>query len=183
VAELITEAESSADGPTEAPRRRRFGSHWRAIVVAAVVLLSIGIAAVLYFGMYRPDQGESAQAGAAIGAASQGAVAVLSYAPKTLDKDLAAARTHLTGDFLTYYGDFANQFIAPAAKQKDIQATATVVRAALIDMRGDTAHVLVFLNQSTTSHDNPAPAQAASSVNVGLTKVAGTWRISSFDPM
>jgi Mce-associated membrane protein len=41
----------------------------------------------------------------------------------------------------------------------------------------------VFLNQNTTSRDNPAPVQTASSVKVGLTKVDGSWRISSFDPV
>lgn len=42
-------------------------------------------------------------------------------------------------------------FVGPAAKQKDVQATASVVRAAPVDGRSDTAQVLVYLNQATTS--------------------------------
>ena len=41
----------------------------------------------------------------------------------------------------------------------------------------------MFINQTTTSKENPDGAFAASSVKVGLTKVDGNWLISSFDPV
>ncbi|WP_237165943.1 hypothetical protein [Mycolicibacterium peregrinum] len=118
-----------------------------------------------------------------VDAASEGSVALLSYAPDSLDKDFATAKSKLTGDFLDYYSEFANKFVAPAAKEKDIRATASVVRAAPITVQADTAEVLVYLNQATTSRDNPEPAQAASAVKVGLTKIDGGWLISSFNPI
>ena len=40
---------------------------------------------------------------AAVDAARDGTVAMLSYKPDTLDQDFAAAKSHLTGDFLNYY--------------------------------------------------------------------------------
>ena len=43
--------------------------------------------------------------------------------------------------------------------------------------------VLVFVNQTTTSKENPDGAFAVSSVKVSLNKVDGTWLISSFDPV
>jgi Mce-associated membrane protein len=173
----------AAQPPT--PRRwlRRVAARWRLIAVAGLLLVCAGAASGLYFGQYRTDHDNSTVSAAAVTAASEGSVALLSYAADSLDHDLATARSHLTGDFLTYYAQFADQFVAPAARQRDIHASATVTRAAAMDVHADNAKVLIFLNQTMTSHDNPDPVQTASSVVVGLTKVDGRWLISSFDPV
>ncbi|MGV0807297.1 twin-arginine translocation pathway signal [Mycolicibacterium setense] len=178
----IDAAEVVADAPSER-RIRRVARRWRPIAVICVLLASAASAAALYFGVYRVDHGNAAATTTVIDVASEGSVALLSYAPNSLDKDFADARSRLTGEFLTYYSEFADKFVAPAAKQKDINATATVVRAAPLDVQSDTAEVLVYLNQATTSRDNPEPAQAASAVKVGLTKIDGNWLISSFNPI
>lgn len=182
-------AEEATETPTaeEADTAARTWTHWvaarwRLLAAVGFLVISIAVAAAVYFGPHRNDRETAAASGQALAAAQQGAVALLSYAPDTLERDLSNARSHLTGDFLTYYSQFADQILTPAARQKDVHASASVVRAAVIDARPDTAHVLLFINQTTTSRDNPAPAQAASSVKVGLTKADGSWRISSFDP-
>ncbi|MGW4096208.1 twin-arginine translocation pathway signal [Mycobacterium sp. NPDC004974] len=183
-AEQTVADEGAAEGA--APRERwihRVARRWRPIAVVCVLLASASSAAALYFAMYRVDHGIAAASTTVVDAASDGSVALLSYAPDSLDQDFADARSRLTGDFLTYYSEFADKFVAPAAKQKDIRATASVVRAAPITVQSDTAEVLVYLNQATTSRDNPEPAQAASAVKVGLTKVDGNWLISSFTPI
>ncbi len=92
-------------------------------------------------------------------------------------RPLSAAKSHLTGDFLTYYSKFADQIIAPAAKQKAVTTHAAVVRAAVAELHADSAKVMVFVNQNTTSRDNTDPVQAASSVMVTLTKMNGNWLI------
>jgi Mce-associated membrane protein len=169
-----------------APKRallRRVISRWRQLAVAMALVASAAAASFLYFGPHRADQEIAAATAAVVDAASLGSVALLSYAPGSVEPDLAAAQSHLTGEFLTYYSQFANQIVAPAAKQKDVHATATVVRAAPAEVGVDHAKVLIFLNQTTTSRDNPEPAQTASSVMVGLTKVGPRWLISSFDPL
>ncbi|MHA3020692.1 twin-arginine translocation pathway signal [Mycobacterium sp. BMJ-28] len=162
---------------------RAVAGRWRALIVISFLLCSVGVAAATYFGPHREDRDVTAAATQAADAAAEASVALLSYAPNSLDQDLAAARAHLTGEFLTYYSNFAEEILVPAARQKDVHASATVVRAATIEARQDTAQVLIFLNQNTTSRDNPVPAQTASSIKVGLTKVDGMWRISSFDPV
>ena len=43
--------------------------------------------------------------------------------------------------------------------------------------------MLVFINQVTTSKENPDGAFAASAVKVGLTKIDDRWLISAFDPV
>lgn len=180
------EDEQAATDEVPEPQERwiqRISRRWRPIAVVCVLLASASSAAALYFGVYRVDHGNAAASTTVIDAASDGSVALLSYAPDTLDRDFADARSRLTGDFLAYYSEFADKFVAPAAKQKDIRATASVVRAAPVTVQSDTAEVLVYLNQATTSRDNPEPAQAASAVKVGLTKVDGNWLISSFTPI
>ena len=162
---------------------RRVAARWPLVAACLALLVSVALVAGLYIGQYRADRAISAAQTAVVSAASQGSVALLSYAPDTLERDLPAAQSYLTGEFLTYYRDFANQIVAPAAKQKDVHATAAVVRAAPAEVHADTAKVMIFLNQTTTSRDNPDPLQTASSVMVGMTKVGQRWLISSFDPM
>lgn len=191
--EDTTTATSAAEETTEDPQPaktdaatrtllRSLAARWRLLAAIGFLVISLAVAAVVYLGPHRDDRETTAASAEALAAAQQGAVALLSYAPATLDEDLATARSHLTGEFLTYYSQFADQILVPAAKQKDVHASAAVVRSAVMDARPDSAHVLLFINQSTISRDNPTSVQAASSVKVGLVKVDGTWRISSFDP-
>ena len=160
-----------------------FGIVGVAVLVVALVA-SAGVAAWLYFSQYRPDQEVDAAASkTALDAATNGTVALLSYSPESLDKDFASAKSHLTGDFLSYYTQFTEQIVTPAAQQKSVKTTASVVRAAVSELQPNSAVVLVFVNQTTTSKENPDGAFAVSSVKVSLNKVDGTWLISSFDPV
>jgi Mce-associated membrane protein len=154
------------------------------IVLAVLLLSSAGLATWTYLTQFRPDQQTDAAAAAAtIKAASDGSIALLSYSPDSLDKDFAAAKTHLTGDFLDYYTQFTRNIVTPAARQKAAKTSATVVRSAVSDLKPDSAVVLLFLNQITISTDNPDGSFRARSVKVGLTKVNGAWLISAFDPV
>lgn len=154
------------------------------VILFLLVVLSAAAATWLYFKQFRPDQQtDSSAARAAVTAASEGTVALLSYAPDTLDKDFATARSHLGGDFLSYYDQFTRQIVAPAAKQKSLRTTAQVMGAAVSELHPDSAVVLVFVDQSTTSKDNPDPSMAASSVLVTLARVDGTWLITKFTPV
>jgi Mce-associated membrane protein len=156
---------------------------WRPILVTALVFAAIGSAAGLFFTQYRPDrQIDNAAAHQAIRAASDGAVASLSYSADNLDRDIANAKSHLTGDFLAYYNKFTEQIVAPMVRQKHITQKATVIRAAVSELHPDSAAVLVFLNQTATSKDKPQPLITASSVRITLTKVSGSWLISKLDP-
>lgn len=163
------------------PKRRR---RWLPALLAALLIASAGGAGGVYWWIYRPDQQTNAAAQQqATNAARDGTVALLSYAPDTLDKDLANAKSHLTGEFLKYYGDFTDKIVAPAAKQKGVKTEATVTRAAVSEMHPDRAVVLVFVNQVTTSKDRPDPALATSSVMVTMVKQDGRWLISEFNPV
>jgi Mce-associated membrane protein len=163
---------------------RRCLARWRSIVATVLVVAAVGVAAGLFFILYRPDrQIDDAAARQAIGAASDGAVAVLSYSPDNLDRDFAKARSHLTGDFLVHYNKFTEQLVRPMAQQKHITQTAKVIRAAVLELHPDSAVVLVFLNQTASSKDKPEPQITPSIIRVMLTKVSGFWLISNLDPL
>jgi Mce-associated membrane protein len=157
------------------------------LIPAALVLglLAAGaLAGWLYFAQFRPDtQTDHAVAQSAVNAARDGTVALLSYKPDTLNQDFAAARSHLTGDFLNYYDQFTKEVVTPAAQSKAVATTAQVVGAAASELHPNSAVVLVFVNQVTSSKERPDPAMASSSVLVSLAKVHGNWLITKFDPI
>jgi Mce-associated membrane protein len=199
--EETTEVEETADaenaeGTTEddaAPRRRRrfAGALKRrpsgkilAAVLAVLVVASLGLLGGMFYFVYLPDRDtDAAAAKTVLSAASEGAVAILSYSPETIDRDVATAKSRLTGNFLKYYTQFTDQIVAPAAKQKSVKQTAIVLRSALSELHPDSADVLLFVNESTQSKDRPEPAFQNSSVLVKLTKVDGKWLISEFTPV
>jgi Mce-associated membrane protein len=183
----VTEKQESV-ARTKTPRRDRLRMlrNVKLVPVILIVLLLIsgGAAASMYFKQYKPEQQVSpAVARAVVSAASDGTVALLSYSPESLDKDFAAAKSHLTGDFLSYYNQFTSEIVAPAAKQKSLKTTARVMGAAVKELHPNSAVVLVFIDQSTTSKDNPDPAMEASSVLVSLSRVNSSWLITKFDPI
>ena len=120
---------------------------------------------------------------AVVSAASDGTVALLSYSPESLDKDFTVAKSHLSGDFLSYYSQFTEQIVAPAAREKSLKTSAHVMGAAVSELHPDSAVVLVFVDQSTTSKDRPDPSMSSSSVLVSMTRVNGNWLITKFDPV
>jgi Mce-associated membrane protein len=158
--------------------------HWGSILLTASVIAAVGLAACLFVLQYRPDrQLDDAAARRAIQAASDGAVATLSYSSESMDRDFARARSHLTGDFLAYYDKFTKEIVIPTVQQKHLTQTAAVVRAAVSELGPDSAVVLVFLNETTTGKDKPQPLITPNAVRITLTKVSRSWLISKLDPV
>jgi len=115
-------------------------------------------------------------------AAVDGTVALLSYRPDTVEKDLDAAKSRLTGTFLDAYTSLTHDVVIPGAKQKQVSAVATVPAAASSAASPTHAVVLEFVDQAVTVGQS-APTNSASSVRVTLDKVDGRWLISQFDPV
>lgn len=180
--------EQEADSPAAIERVRRglppgllrIG----AVVLAVLLLISGGVATWLYFKQYRPDQQTDAGVSRWVArAASDGTTALLSYAADSLDQDFAAARSHLGGDFLSYYDQFSTQSVAPVAKQKSMKSTAKVTGSAVSELHPDSAVVLIFVDRVTTTKDNPQPSVAVTSVLVGMSRINGNWLITKFTPV
>jgi Mce-associated membrane protein len=182
-----TEATAEVDGsdhdeqPSGAARHVRWS---RAIVFVVLPTLALLLASAA--GFLKWQDGSAREAGAArtesVRAATDSTIALLSYKPDTVEKDLDAARGRLTGTFLSAYTSLTHDVVIPGAKQKQISAVATVPAAASTSATGNHAVVLLFVNQ-TVIIGQDAPTNTASSVRVTLDKVGGRWLISQFDPV
>lgn len=179
-----TETDESPQGTQAMRRQIAVPVKLAPVVLVLLLLVSGGLAAWLYFSVYQPDQQTDAAAGqAAVTAARDGTVAILSYKSETLDQDFTTAKSHLTGDFLSTYEKFTREIVTPAVKEKAVMTTAQVVGAAVSELHPDSAVVMVFVNQATTSKDRPDPAMMASTVLVSLTNANGRWLIRDFQPV
>ena len=115
-------------------------------------------------------------------AAKDGTVAMLSYRPDTVERQLHDASALLTGTFRDSYTSLINDVVIPGAKQKQISATATVPAAASVTADSGHAVVLVFVDQ-TVVVGSDAPADTTSAIRVTLDKTSGHWLVSQFDPI
>jgi Mce-associated membrane protein len=111
-----------------------------------------------------------------VAAATDSAVAVLTFRFDTVDRDVVATRERLTGEFLNTYTQQTREELAPSAKQRRVVATATVSGAAPQSVTPNRAVV----DQNVKIGDEPATA-TESSVRVTLDKVGERWLISDFD--
>jgi Mce-associated membrane protein len=174
-----------ADAPTPPSRTtERTRLRWW---IAVIVLAAVAVAGAAFTYVFHTERGDVTasvdDASIVTKAASDGAVAILSYKPDTVDADLNNAKRLLTGDFLNYYNDFTTTVVAPASKEKKVATTATVPEAGAVSVSDSKAVVLVMVNQQTTTAEVPTPADSASSVRVELVKEDGRWLISKFDPI
>ena len=142
------------------------------VSLALVVLLlaSAGLATWTYFSQYRVDQETSESVvNLAVNAATaaRSRCCPIRRTPRQGLRDRQDTPHRRLPD---YYTQFTEEIVSPAAKEKSVKTSAAVVRAAVSDMHPNSAEVLVCMNQTTTSKENPDGAFTASTVKVGLTK-------------
>lgn len=186
VDELNDEVEVDAAETTDAApaaERRRVG--WASVAVygllPAVVLALGGAAGYLQWKDVSLSQSDTAKKDSTK-AATDATIALLSYKPETVEKDLEAAKKYMTGNFLNSYTSLTQDVVIPGSRQKKISAVATVPAAAWTKATPNHAVVMLFVDQTMIIGDS-APTSTASSVRVTLDKVEGRWLISQFDPM
>jgi Mce-associated membrane protein len=183
------EAEAADDADLfdaeEAPAERASRFSWTRIVAMGVLPVSALLLA-LGDGYLRWLDGSAhasrAAAEESVKAATDSTIAILSYRPETVDRDLTGAAGRLTGGFRQQYTQLVKDVVAPGAEQQHISAVATVPAAASVSATENQAVVLVFIDQTTTI-GNDAPTQTTSSVRVTLERVHDRWLISQFDPV
>lgn len=172
----IEDLEPDAEAGARAGRLRTFA---RLAVPVTAMLLALGSGFVKYQTgtLTGPDPDDTA-----VRAAADGAVAMLTYHPDSVEQDLDAAKDRLTGSFLDDYTKLAHDVVIPGARLKKVTATATVPAASSVSAGPDHAVVLLFVDQTVTvGHD--APANTSSSVRVTLDRVGQRWLISEFKPV
>lgn len=170
------------DPRNDAPRAAR---SWKEVAVLSVLPMLV-MSAASGVGYLRWEQStlsaaDDAQISSAQ-AATDATVAMLSYQPDTVEEQLTAAESKLTGDFRESYTTLIKDVVIPGARQKRVSADAAVPATASVTATANHAVVLVFVNQVLVMADD-APTSTTSSVRVTLDKVDGDWLVSGFDPV
>ncbi|MCV7388187.1 hypothetical protein H5P34_09020 [Mycobacterium porcinum] len=177
--------DGSDDGGDQSTSVATHGVDWMRVLVYGVlpgVALVLGLAAGLMKWMDSSARAAEVAGVESVQAAKDSTVALLSYKPESVERDLGAARDLLTGDFRDSYAQLTDDVVIPGSKQKQISAVATVPAAASVSANPNHAVVIVFVNQTTTIGQD-RPTDSASSVRVTLDKVGDRWLVSGFDPV
>lgn len=152
----------------------------RGVLPAIALMLALGAG---YFKWVAGSSDDLAQARAeSVRVASEDTVVLLSYKADSVEKDLAAARERLTGEFKDAYTELTHRVVIPGAKEKHISAAAKVNAAASVSATANHAVVLAFVDQTVTIGSG-APTDTQPVVRVTLDKVNGRWLVSRFDPV
>lgn len=150
------------------------------VLPALIVLLAL-VAGLFKFWDSTAQASEIARIDS-VQAAKDSTIAMLSYQPGTVEKELTAAQDLLTGAFRDSYAELTHDVVIPGAKQKHISTVANVPAAASVSATPRHAVVLLFINQAAIVGGD-APTDTASTVRVTLDKVDGRWLIAGFDPI
>jgi Mce-associated membrane protein len=172
-----------AEDVTPPARWRRI--KWSRVLAFGVLpLLAVVIAAGAGFLKWQDAwvRGSRVASIESVAAAKDSTVALLSYQPDTVDKDLRAARDRLTGSFKDSYTQLIQDVVIPGAKKQHISAVAVVPAAASVSATPQHAVALLFVDQ-TVAVGNDAPTETSSIVRVTMDKTGGRWLISAFDPV
>ena len=184
----VTQQESDAgESPAEVqPRAKRTKPRvvWPRVfaygILPALALASAVGAGYLKWSAGAAD-GLALSRAESVQAARDDTVALLTYHADTVDKDLAAARERLTGEFKDAYGELTRQVVVPGAKDKHISSVAKVNAAASVSATENHAVALVYVDQTVTIGAG-APTDTQPVVRVTLDKVNGRWLVSRFEP-
>nr|WP_231974792.1 hypothetical protein [Mycobacterium sp. E1747] len=150
------------------------------VLPALALLLALGAG---YFKWVVASSDDLARVRAeSVRAASEDAIALLSYKAESVDKDLAAARERLTGDFKDAYTELTRRVVIPGAKERHITAAAKVTAAAPVSATANHAVVLLYVNQTVTIGEG-APTDTQPVIRVAVERVNGRWLVSHFDPV
>ena len=176
-----TESEDAKDVEHQTHSRRIAWS--RALVFGVLPILALLIAVGASYLKWQDSWVRSSGSAGieSVAAAKESTVAILSYQPDSVEKDLGAARDRLTGKFRDSYSDLVRDVVIPGAKKDHISAIATVPAAAPVSATPNHAVALVYVDQTVTV-GNDAPTDTASTVRVTMDKVGNRWLISSVRP-
>jgi Mce-associated membrane protein len=185
-----SEDESSDDTKTEGADDVRPPVRWRRIKWSRVldfgVLPALALVIAVGAGFLKWQdawvRGSRVAGIESVAAAKDSTIALLSYQPDAVDKELKAARGRLTGSFKDSYTQLIQDVVIPGAKKQHISAVATVPAAASVSATPKHAVALLYVDQ-TVVVGNDAPTDTSSIVRVTLDRTGGRWLISGFDPI
>lgn len=148
------------------------------LVVLAV--LALGVLGRLYLDLKRV-QDTSAAAAEARQAARAYAADMLSYDHRTIEADLARARSHATGPLAEHYANLAGTFVPQVRRERKVQQ-ATVAAVAVEEASPERVKVLVFLNTTTSRTEGPAEV-VQNRARLVMVVTDGRWLVSGLSTL
>ncbi|MFF0559700.1 hypothetical protein [Streptomyces sp. NPDC004266] len=171
-------------GTTDASHGRRPARAWRkAALAAAVTVLLLG-GTGFHYAAHQLRSAPSARNHALTdtetttrvsGDVAEGLARVFSYTPADTDAAERSSRTVLAGRAARQYGDLLAQVRANLVEQR-ITLSTQAVRTGVIELDGDSARLLVFLDQ-TSRRDEAAATTAAAQLTVTAKYRGDRWLI------
>lgn len=167
--------------PQAKPQRPRV--EWARVMAYRVLPVLALVFAAAAGGLWylTANRSNEAEQAAVIKVATDGTVALLSYEPDTVRRQLTDARKLLTTPFLDEYTTLTKSVI-PGAEQRHISAATSVPAAAAVSVDKNHAVVLVFVDQTVRIGDQP-PTSTPTSARVTLERLGGQWLIAKFEPV
>ncbi|WP_106400398.1 nuclear transport factor 2 family protein [Actinocorallia populi] len=153
----------------------------RSLQPLAALLLTAAGAALLYLGRAEEPRDrallDAAATGQVLDEVGDGLTRVLSYSPDGLDLTEDAARDVLRGRAAEQYRTLFARVREEAPAQGTSMRT-RVVRAGAVELTGDHAVVLVFLDQTSVREGGRESRPAAAQLTVTARYEDGRWRIT-----
>ncbi|MFF0483570.1 hypothetical protein [Streptomyces sp. NPDC004435] len=165
-----TEAEAASDPESEPTRPlRRPAARLRKAVVPVAVTALLLAGGAFFHGAHQLRSTPSARNQALIdtaathrvgGDVSEGLARIFSYTPTSSDAAERSAETFLAGRAARQYSDLFAQ-VRKSLVQQRVTLSTQAVRTGVIELHGDTARLLVFLDQVSRRDKGPATSAAA----------------------
>jgi len=154
------------------------------VLVATLLVVVLATTAGLLVVRARGEDAMERARAAALAAAEQHAVTVLSYDHRRLDKDFARARSVLTGTFADDYAATTEKVVRPSAEQVKAVVTAEVAASSVVRAPSENrVVVLLFVDQTTTSTRLEGPKVDLNRVRMTMTRVGQEWLVSAIDAL
>lgn len=152
----------------------------RTVLTAVAAVLTVAALAVVVVGQIwlHGQRAQDSRERAIRDAAETAVTAVLSYDYRSLDTNLASTRPLLTGDARKQYDDVSKPLLATAPGIHAI-TKAQVKTTTVLQSGKDSARVLLFVDQLSSSTSLKTPQVDQSRIVVTVSRSGGRWLVSS----
>lgn len=151
-------------------------------VVGVLVVVVAGACGYLVFVNHQ-DSTEQQMRADALAAGTRDVPTLLSYQAKNIDQDFESKYSLVTGSFRNQFEEVSKNTIIPAAKEQDLTTKAQVATAGVSAVDEESVTLLLFVNQSTTTKDDPSARLDGSRVQVVMHKVDDGWKVAGLTPV
>lgn len=184
--EPVPEAGDESDSSDGRRPDGRWGSRLSLVVLSAVLVVLLLLTGLAALGLLGTDGVQDVNETEAVdrsmrtapAAAEAAAAAILAYDHKSLDADQDAAARFMTDEFAEEYSETFEKVVRPAAEANRAKVTASVLASAVMRATEDTARVLVFVDQATTSTESEGPRIALNRVEMSMVREGDSWLVA-----